>query len=94
MATKKLEGHKITNVTKEGYLEKQSAFWKTYRKRWMVLQKWMLYSFKDKKKYTNPIEIFDLKIYNEFRTCNNGIIGQFEIFSTNENRTFYCFIRK
>ena len=88
MAQQKLEEHEITNITKEGYLEKQSAFWKTYRKRWIVLQGWMLYSFKEEKKYSNPTETFDLKIYNKVQICDNEITGQFEILSSNDNRIF------
>merc|ERR1712154_331950 len=79
---------KITKPKKEGYLEKQSSFWKTYRKRWMVLQGYMLYSFKEEKEYDNPTEIFDLRIYNKAKKSSDGKTGQFELSSPNDCRIF------
>ena len=83
-----LQKPQITKPKKEGYLDKQSSFWKTYRKRWMVLQGHTLYSFKDEKDYENPTEIFDLKIYNKAEPSANGRTGQFELSSPNDTRTF------
>lgn len=38
----------INNPQKEGYLEKQSRYFKRWKKRWFVLQDSTLYSFKEK----------------------------------------------
>eukprot|EP01084_Bolivina_argentea_P250701 420171_1 len=88
MAQDQIEEHKITNPTKEGYLEKQSSWFKTYRKRWMVLEGSILYSFKQEKQYDNPTEIFDLTIYNKVQPLDNETTGQFEILSSNDKRIF------
>ena len=89
MASTNIQKPKITKP-KEGYLEKQSSFWKTYRKRWMVLQGYMLYSFKEEKEYDNPTEIFDLRIYNKAKksTGDGAKTGQFELSSPNDSRIF------
>ena len=79
---------RISNPTKEGYLDKLSSFWKTYRKRWMVVQGYTLYTFKEEKDYENPTEIFDLRIYNKVVPSANGETGQFELSSPNDTRTF------
>eukprot|EP01084_Bolivina_argentea_P066273 120799_1 len=80
----------IYKPTKEGYLQKQSAVLKIYRKRWMVLQESMLYSFKERKKYDKPTEVFDLKIYN-VKKSQKGKPTQFKLVSntlTNGSRNF------
>ena len=82
------EKPRISNPKKEGYLDKQSSFWKTYRKRWMVVQGYTLYTFKEEKDYENPTEIFDLRIYNKVVPSANGRTGQFELSSPNDTRTF------
>ena len=79
---------KIKKPKKEGYLDKQSSFWKTYRKRWMVLEGHTLYSFKEEKNYDNPTEIFDLRIYNKAKASSDGKTGQFELSSPNDSRIF------
>ena len=78
----------ITKPKKEGWLDKQSSFWKTYRKRWMVLQGFMLYSFKNEKEYDDPTEIFDLRIYSTAKRSEDGKTGQFELSSPNDMRIF------
>eukprot|EP00483_Globobulimina_turgida_P003274 UN03279 len=88
MSSTNIQKPKIKNPKKEGYLEKQSSFWKTYRKRWMVLQGHMLYSFKEEKQYENPTEIFDLRIYNKAKKSPDGKSGQFELSSPNDSRIF------
>jgi len=69
-------------------LDKQSSFWKSYRKRWMVLHGHMLYSFKKEKEYEDPTEIFDLRIYNKATKSSDGKTGQFELSSPNDSRIF------
>lgn len=56
----------------------------------MVLQGYMLYSFKEEKQYSDPTEIFDLRIYNKAKksTGDNAKTGQFELSSPNDSRIF------
>ena len=42
----------VGEIRKEGWVNKESAVIRTYRKRWMVLTPERLYSFKGEKKYT------------------------------------------
>jgi len=58
----------ITNPSKEGWLEKQSRFLKTWRKRWFVLEGNILYSFKKEKVYSNPTEVIDLKVFSSVKS--------------------------
>ena len=51
---------KISEIIREGYLEKESRFMKTWKKRWTVLTKDSLYTFENEKQYNNPTEIIDL----------------------------------
>eukprot|EP01083_Nonionella_stella_P015257 42691_1 len=88
MASTNMKKPKIKHPKKEGYLDKQSAFWKTYRKRWMVLQGHTLYSFKEEKVYDNPTEVFDLRIFNTAKKSTDGKTGQFEVSSPDDSRTF------
>ena len=48
-------------ILKEGWLEKESAVIRAYRKRWMVLTPDRLYSFKGEMQYTDPTEEMDLR---------------------------------
>eukprot|EP00467_Chlorarachnion_reptans_P024745 CAMPEP_0114525638 /NCGR_PEP_ID=MMETSP0109-20121206/22544_1 /TAXON_ID=29199 /ORGANISM="Chlorarachnion reptans, Strain CCCM449" /LENGTH=129 /DNA_ID=CAMNT_0001707259 /DNA_START=139 /DNA_END=528 /DNA_ORIENTATION=- len=71
MSEKKLKTSgkiKIKDPAKEGWLEKQSRFLKTWRKRWFVLDGHVLYSFKEEKVYENPTEVIDLSIYNSVKS--------------------------
>eukprot|EP00347_Sterkiella_histriomuscorum_P021365 403334236 len=45
------------DIQKEGYLYKQSRFIKEWRKRWFVLTKSHILSFKDERVYKNPTEV-------------------------------------
>ena len=51
----------VGEILKEGWLEKESAVIRAYRKRWMVLTPNRLYSFKGEMQYTDPTEEMDLR---------------------------------
>ena len=51
----------VGEILKEGWLEKESAVIRAYRKRWMVLMPDRLYSFKGEMQYTDPTEEMDLR---------------------------------
>eukprot|EP01084_Bolivina_argentea_P152070 265325_1 len=81
--------NKLSNtdkIIKQGYLQKQSKTVKQFRKRWMVLKKNALYSYKNKRiTDKNPTELFDLTIYNKTKLTNKT---QFELLSTTQSRLF------
>mmetsp|Transcript_13786 Transcript_13786/g.27957 ORF Transcript_13786/g.27957 Transcript_13786/m.27957 type:complete len:167 (+) Transcript_13786:66-566(+) len=51
----------VGEIRKEGWVSKESAVIRTYRKRWMVLTPDRLYSFKREKQYSDPTEEIDLR---------------------------------
>eukprot|EP01084_Bolivina_argentea_P247651 414316_1 len=77
------------SVHKKGYLIKESAHLKRRRKRWIVLEKNMLYCYKSEanKSYT---EIFDLSVYCDIMVGSNNKIANayFELISSKKRRIF------
>eukprot|EP00316_Scyphosphaera_apsteinii_P022467 CAMPEP_0119307718 /NCGR_PEP_ID=MMETSP1333-20130426/8129_1 /TAXON_ID=418940 /ORGANISM="Scyphosphaera apsteinii, Strain RCC1455" /LENGTH=153 /DNA_ID=CAMNT_0007311315 /DNA_START=81 /DNA_END=542 /DNA_ORIENTATION=- len=51
----------VSQIRKEGWISKESAMLRQYRKRWMVLTPERLYSFKRERVYTDPTEEIDLR---------------------------------
>ena len=45
------------DIRKEGWINKESAVLRTYRRRWLVLTPERLYSFKSERKYADPTEV-------------------------------------
>ena len=45
------------DIRKEGWILKESAVMRTYRKRWVVLTRECLYSFKRERAYIDPTEV-------------------------------------
>eukprot|EP01084_Bolivina_argentea_P239696 402814_1 len=68
----------------EGYLMKQSAHLKVYRKRWIVLQDTKLLSYKtrQKKKITETFDLF------EYQCFQNSTDYTFYLFTGNKTRVF------
>ena len=65
----------------EGWLGKRSKHLNSSKLRWMVLTNNCLYSYKNKQRYENPTEIFDLNVYDKIEQFNT----QFYISSTKTN---------
>ena len=55
---------KVSDISKEGYLWKQSRHIKSWRKRWVVLCGNKLYTFKKEKRYLDPTETLNLSYSN------------------------------
>jgi len=51
----------LTDVRKEGWIYKESAMLRQYRKRWLVLTPERLYTFKKERDYSSPTEEVDLR---------------------------------
>lgn len=51
----------VSEIRKEGWIQKESAVIRTFRKRWMVLTPDHLYSFKGEKKYADPTEVCETR---------------------------------
>mmetsp|Transcript_70330 Transcript_70330/g.111830 ORF Transcript_70330/g.111830 Transcript_70330/m.111830 type:complete len:159 (-) Transcript_70330:287-763(-) len=90
-------------VMKEGYLLKESSFWKKNRQRWIVLTKGQLFAFKHKldfakwrsltakSKTADLTEVFDLNEFNRVHAVKNNeskLEYQFEIVSNQTSRKF------
>eukprot|EP01084_Bolivina_argentea_P249897 418494_1 len=76
------------DIIKQGYLSKESAHLKKVRKRWMILKRDYLYSYKQTDK---PTEIFDLSIYDSVKILDIDYGKyRFELVSTKKQyrRTF------
>ena len=57
-------------IVREGFLEKQSRFWKNWKDRWMVLTPTDLMSFKERKQYKSPTEVISLKDIISIKSCD------------------------
>eukprot|EP01017_Pseudomicrothorax_dubius_P025667 TRINITY_DN2797_c0_g2_i2.p1 TRINITY_DN2797_c0_g2~~TRINITY_DN2797_c0_g2_i2.p1 ORF type:complete len:119 (-),score=25.97 TRINITY_DN2797_c0_g2_i2:121-477(-) len=79
----------IDNVIKEGYLTKQSKFWKTWRQRWFVLTPTSLYSFKEEKNYKDPTEVIPLKDCSTVKSAEDEVNKQYAFRIDCKDRTFY-----
>ena len=55
-------GVDVSQIRKEGWVMKESAMIRSYRRRWLVLTPERLYSFKAERRYENPTEDVDLKL--------------------------------
>jgi len=51
----------VSDIRKEGWISKESAVLRTYRRRWVVLTPERLYSFKRERVYADPTEEVDLR---------------------------------
>ncbi|KAJ1631650.1 hypothetical protein T492DRAFT_994089 [Pavlovales sp. CCMP2436] len=51
----------VGDLRKEGYVLKESAILRQYRKRWLVLTRTHLYAFKKDHSYADPTEVVDLR---------------------------------
>lgn len=73
----------IKNPIKEGWLQKQSRHFRRWRRRWIVLEGSKLYSFKNERKYENPTEIIDLKIFSSVKSSEDQTHKQysFDVYS-------------
>eukprot|EP01084_Bolivina_argentea_P302162 521519_1 len=85
----------IIKPIKEDFLQKQSLLSWTYRKQWVVLNEFTLYTFKtNSKQYINPMQQIDLRMYSGVRKVHdkNSISikadSEFEIFSVNNCHRF------
>ena len=52
----------VGEIRKEGWVNKESAVIRSYRKRWMVLTPDHLYSFKREKQYSDPTEVSSVRV--------------------------------
>eukprot|EP01084_Bolivina_argentea_P089586 161621_1 len=71
-------------IVKEGYLFKKSKFVGVSRQRWAVLSHQYLKTYKAKRVYDNPTEVFDLMLYDTAEHHENGSDG-FSLLSTTDN---------
>jgi PH domain len=57
---------------------------KRWKKRWFVLQDSTLYSFKEEKKYSNPTEIIDLRVFSSVKSSEDytNRPHSFDVYST------------
>eukprot|EP01084_Bolivina_argentea_P007030 13246_1 len=71
----------------EGYLNKESMYLKTLRKRWIVLTNdQQIYSYKQERNYANPTEIIDLKLCINVKIIKGNKFSL--IFDKNKQRIF------
>lgn len=67
----------LQSIVKEGFLDKQSRFWKTWRRypdlifsRWFVLTPQTLMTFKERKVYNSPTETIPLKTITSIKSSD------------------------
>lgn len=78
---------RFDKMVKEGWLEKQSRFMRTWRRRWIVLSGNKLYSFKESKNYVDPTEVIDLKVFSSVKSSSDftGKPNSFDVYSSEMN---------
>lgn len=55
----------------QGWVMKESAMIRSYRRRWLVLTPENLYSFKQERRYENPTEEVDLKLCGTVKSADD-----------------------
>eukprot|EP01083_Nonionella_stella_P113163 333485_1 len=71
-------------IVKEGYLFKKSKFVGVSRQRWAVLSHQYLKTYKAKRVYDNPTEVFDIMLYDTTEHHENDS-DEFSLVSTTDN---------
>ena len=79
----------VSNIRKEGWVMKESAMIRTYRRRWMVLTPERLYSFKGERQYANPTEDVDLKLCGTVKSADDLTNRQFTFTVQVPDRNFF-----
>eukprot|EP01083_Nonionella_stella_P159538 520530_1 len=74
----------MNRIVKEGYLNKRSKFLGVSRQRWAVLSDQYLKTYKTKRVYDNPTEVFDIMLYDTTEHHETGSDG-FSLVSTTDN---------
>eukprot|EP00474_Spongospora_subterranea_P010004 CRZ10462.1 hypothetical protein [Spongospora subterranea] len=74
----------IRDPTIEGWLDKQSRILRIWKKRWVVLHKSKLYTFRNEKEYVNPTEIIDLSVFSSVKSSEDVTrrSNSFDVYST------------
>jgi len=80
----------VSSIRKEGWVYKESAVVRSYRKRWMVLTPEKLYSFKTEKGYNQPpTEEIDLKLCGTVKSADDLTNRQFTFTVQVPDRNFF-----
>ena len=80
----------LSNVRKEGWVFKESAVIRQYRKRWMVLTPEKLYSFKTERGYDKPpTEEVDLKLCGTVKSADDLTNRQYTFTVQVPDRNFF-----
>jgi len=79
----------VSNIRKEGWIMKESAMIRTYRRRWLVLTPDRLYSFKSERQYVNPTEDVDLKLCGTVKSADDLTNRQFTFTVQVPERNFF-----
>lgn len=79
----------VGQVRKEGWLQKESAMIRTYRRRWIVLTPEKLYSFKSERVYENPTEEIDLRQCGTVKSADDLTNRPFSFTVQNAERHFF-----
>ena len=77
----------MNDIVYAGFLEKESLYLKTFRKRWIVLKKNKLYTYKTKQTNSDPTEIIDLSICQNIKIINASTFTFTMVFE-NKQRKF------
>ena len=79
----------VSNIRKEGWVMKESAMIRSYRKRWLVLTPEHLYTFKQERRYDSPTEEIDLKLCGTVKSADDLTNRQFTFTVQVPDRNFF-----
>ena len=77
------------DVRKEGWVLKESAVFRAYRKRWVVLTRERIYSFKRERCYVDPTEDIDLRQCGTVKSADDLTNRAFSFTVQVPGRNFY-----
>mmetsp|Transcript_5656 Transcript_5656/g.16837 ORF Transcript_5656/g.16837 Transcript_5656/m.16837 type:complete len:165 (-) Transcript_5656:534-1028(-) len=82
-------GVDVSEIRKEGYVLKESAIIRQYRKRWLVLTRTHLYTFKKDRSYLEPTEVVDLKACGTVKSADDITNKPYSFTVQVPDRNFY-----
>eukprot|EP00918_Siedleckia_nematoides_P078481 GHVU01171734.1.p1 GENE.GHVU01171734.1~~GHVU01171734.1.p1 ORF type:complete len:122 (+),score=14.97 GHVU01171734.1:43-408(+) len=77
------------DIIKEGWIQKQSLFFKNWRRRWLVLTNEYLCTFPESGKYAKPTEYLRLRDCSTVKSADDDVHKEFSFRVDSPQRVFF-----